>query len=275
MQMITEDEKLAFQAEVLNYYYAHGRHDLPWRLSRADQSFDPYAIMVSEIMLQQTQVTRVVDKFKAFLEQFPTISSLAAAPLSEVLILWSGLGYNRRAKFLHQAAQCIQLDHRGVFPDTLEELVSLPGIGKNTAGAILTYAYDQPVVFIETNIRTVYLAHFFIGHDKVSDAELLELVSETLDGASPRIWYWALMDYGSFVKREQGNPNIRSRHYSKQTKFEGSNRQIRGQVLRMLAAHSLTHAELSQEINDQRLDDVLEALLKEEMISLESDHFSL
>ena len=140
-----------FQSMVWDYFETHGRHDLPWRLP-TDRGFDPYAIMVSEIMLQQTQVGRVIPKFQAFMKQFPTVQALASAPLSDVLQAWSGLGYNRRAKFLWQAAQQVVTDYAGVMPKTLEDLVRLPGIGKNTAGAIMAYAYDQPVYFIETNI---------------------------------------------------------------------------------------------------------------------------
>src|SRR5215471_3425360 len=165
---------------VFEYYQNHGRHDLPWRLPDSNGSFHPYKILVSEIMLQQTQVPRVLPKFKDFIGQFPTIQSLAQAPLKDVLVAWQGLGYNRRAKFLWQAAQAIIQDSEGTVPSTESDLVKLPGIGKNTAGAISAYAFNQPAIFIETNIRTVFIHHFFKDQVDVPDKALLGLVGATL-----------------------------------------------------------------------------------------------
>lgn len=273
--MITEVEKLAFQAEVLNYYASHGRHSLPWRQPRTDQSFDPYTILVSEIMLQQTQVGRVIDKFETFMARFPDTKSLADALQGEVLVGWSGLGYNRRAKYLQIAARQIEVAYSGIFPDELADLVALPGVGKNTAGAILAYAFNKPAIFIETNIRTVFLTYFLSDKEQVSDSELLDFVADTVDTKQPRVWYWALMDYGAYLKKIQSNPNVRSKHYSKQDKFEGSRRQIRGKVLRELASQPLTQADLSKRIADQRLDDVLVVLVREEMIRLVGGYFRL
>jgi A/G-specific adenine glycosylase len=248
------------------HYSQHGR-SLPWRQPGPEGNFDPYCIMVSEIMLQQTQVTRVMPKYQLFLQRFPDTQTLAGAKLGEVLQIWSGLGYNRRAKFLHQAAQAIVSEHNSAFPKTLNTLTKLPGIGKNTAGAILAYAFNQPVVFVETNIRTVYIHHFFDGHDKVSDTEILELVAATLDKASPREFYWALMDYGTHLKASQGNIARRSSHYSKQSVFQGSKRQIRGRVLKLLTEQDLTEAELQTIIGDGRLEEVLQSLLTERLIT--------
>lgn len=169
-----------FQETVWEYYRRHGRHDLLWRQPEADGRFDPYKILVSEIMLQQTQVPRVLPKFVEFLTRFPTVQALAAAPLGDVLAAWNGLGYNRRAKFLWQAAQKVVNDFDGVFPSTSEALVTLPGVGANTAGAILAYAFNQPAVFLETNVRTVFIHHFFKDSDLVTDAQLLELVKASL-----------------------------------------------------------------------------------------------
>lgn len=185
---------IEFQEVVWNYWREHGRQGLPWR-----EEPSAYNVVVSELMLQQTQVERVVPKFLEFTEQFPDFSALASAPLSDVLIAWQGLGYNRRAKYLHELAKAVvRLDG---LPETLEELVKLPGIGKNTAGAILAYAFDQPVVYIETNIRTVYLHHFFADRFDVDDKELLPFIARTLDHSEPRAWYSALMDYGTFLKK--------------------------------------------------------------------------
>ena len=140
----------AFQKEVWNYYKAHGRHDLPWRKTR-----DPYRILVSEVMLQQTQVPRVLEKYKEFLKAFPSVMALAAAKLSEVLKIWSGLGYNRRGKYLHDAAKIVVADHKGNMKKALAE--PLPGVGSYTRAAVRTFAYNEPHTMIETNIRTVYI----------------------------------------------------------------------------------------------------------------------
>lgn len=190
--MVNEITGQDFHDTIWAYYHDHGRHDLPWR-----QMTDPYAIMVSEIMLQQTQVSRVIPKYHEFLRQFPNVQSLAAARLGDVLRAWSGLGYNRRAKYLWQAAQAIADDFGGKFPDSRDQLVQLPGIGANTAGAILAYAFNQPTVFVETNIRTVYLHHFFADTEAISDVQIRKLLEQTLDHEQPREFYWALMDYGA------------------------------------------------------------------------------
>jgi A/G-specific adenine glycosylase len=254
--------------EILMQYYAdYGRHDLPWRQPEPDGQFDPYKIMVSELMLQQTQVARVIPKFNEFLINFPSVAALATASLGDVLIAWSGLGYNRRAKFLWQAAQAITAAHNGRFPQTLAELVTLPGVGKNTAGAILAYAYNQPVLFLETNIRTVYIHHFFHNQTDVPDVAMLEVLNDTLDHTNPREFYWALMDYGTYLKKTVGNLSRHAKGYAKQSRFEGSRRQIRGQVLKLLAAQSLTLPELADRIPDERLAAVVTDLLAEKLIT--------
>jgi A/G-specific adenine glycosylase len=273
--MIDESNNKQFQGTVWAHYHEKGRHDLPWRLSEPDGSFDAYKIMVSEVMLQQTQVARVIPKYHAFIEQFPKVQSLAAAPQAEVLKAWSGLGYNRRAKFLHQTAKEIIEQYDGIMPTTSNELVGLPGIGVNTAGAILAYAFNQPVVFIETNIRSVFIYHFFVSKAAVSDQAILELIRQTLDQHQPRKWYWALMDYGVYLKQTVPNPNQRSRHYTKQSKFQGSRRQLRGQVLRLLGDHAYSRAGLDDSINDERLPDVLRELLDENLIQRRGPRYSL
>jgi len=264
-----------FQTVVREYYRAHGRHDLPWRLADAAGNFDPYKVMVSELMLQQTQVSRVIPKYREFLAKFPTVSTLAESPLAEVLRAWNGLGYNRRAKFLHQAARRIIDEYNGAFPQAASTLQTLPGIGPNTAGAIAAYAFNQPAVFVETNIRTVFIHHFFHDQTAISDKAIIELVEQTLDRDNPRQWYWALMDYGSYLKQTVGNPNHRSRQYAKQSKFEGSKRQIRGQVIRLLAQDTHTQAELQARIHDKRLKIVLNELLDENLILQHGARFSL
>lgn len=219
----------AFQKTV-RAHYARAKRDLPWRRTTI-----PYRILVSEIMLQQTQVDRVMPKYRSFLKRFPSVRALARAPLSDVLREWQGLGYNRRARALHACAKEIVAQHRGRIPTTYEELVPLPGIGPYTAGAVLAFAYNIPTVLIETNIRTAYLHHFFPEREGVRDAELLPYIDATLDQQQPREWYAALMDYGAHLKRTEGNANVRSRHYTKQSRFRGSDREVRGAILRALA----------------------------------------
>jgi A/G-specific adenine glycosylase len=237
--------------------------EMPWR-----SNTQPYYVMVSEIMLQQTQVERVIPKFEAFVERFPSIESLANASLGEVLQLWSGLGYNRRAKFLHEAAMKIVNDFGGSFPETDKELVSLPGIGVNTAGAILAYSFNQPSLFIETNIRTVYFYHFFAEKDEVNDVELKAVVEATVDTEHPREWYWALMDYGSYLKRQGVGQNKKSSHYKKQSPLKGSVREVRGQILKLLTNADLDERELRlQLVADDRFEPALLSLEKEGLIA--------
>ncbi|MBI4059623.1 A/G-specific adenine glycosylase [Candidatus Giovannonibacteria bacterium] len=232
-----------FQKTIWGYYRRHGR-DFPWRKTR-----DPYHILVSEIMLQQTQVGRVERKFGEFLKQFPNFHTLAKTSTRDVLRAWRGLGYNRRALALKRTAKIVVEKYGGKLPRETDELVDLPGIGPGTAGAIRAFAFNLPSIFIETNIRRVFLCCFFSNKQGVSDDEVKALLERACpprfsEGKSWREWYWALMDYGAMLgspkRGEEGlghrieNPNRRSKHYAKQSKFEGSNRQLRGQVLRIL-----------------------------------------
>lgn len=266
----------ALQKTVFDYYAASGRHTLPWRLPEPDGSFEPYKIVVSELMLQQTQVSRVVPKFALFIEAFPHVGDLANAPLHDVLSLWSGLGYNRRAKFLWQTAQHVVEHYDGVFPATAKELVALPGIGVNTAGAILTYAFNQPAVFIETNIRTIFIHHFFPESTVVDDAALRPLIGQSIPEGRAREWYWALMDYGTYLKQITGNTAARrSSSYAKQSAFEGSRRQIRGHILRLLAEQPWTYEGLQAHIPDERLGAVLQDLSQEGFIDSSESFYYL
>jgi len=219
-----------FRKMVLRHYEQSGR-PMPWR-----STTDPYAILVSEIMLQQTQVERVLVRFPAFISAFPDFASLAAAPLPDVLSAWQGLGYNRRALALRACAEIVMSRYGGVLPDDPGTLSGFPGIGHATASSICAFAFNRPVVFIETNIRRVFIHHFFPGTGEVSDSEILSLVDQALYRENPRVWYWALMDLGTSLKKTVPNPNRRSRHYARQSAFEGSDRQVRGMVLRLLLA---------------------------------------
>jgi len=263
MKKPTSRQISAFRALVRACYKRRGR-DLPWRRTR-----DPYKILVSEIMLQQTQVDRVISKYNEFVRAFPTVRTLAAAPLREVLKRWQGLGYNRRALMLKKAAEEIIKKHGGKVPATVEELDGLPGIGVHTAAAICAYAYNQPVVYIETNIRSVFIHHFFHDRSDVEDAELMPLVEQALDRKSPRDWYNALMDYGTFLKQEHPNPARKSRQYVKQSRFEGSDRQIRGAVIRLLTRDGpQPAAALYKKIGAEkvRADKIIAGLVREGMV---------
>ncbi|MEI8224218.1 MAG: A/G-specific adenine glycosylase [bacterium] len=226
---LSAKKKEGFQNSIWAYYNTHSRSDLPWRKNTA-----PYAVWISEVMLQQTQVDRVVSFFKQWMKQFPTIKKLAQANQVELLRAWKGLGYNSRALRLKRAAEMIVRHHKGVFPKTYEAILELPGIGPYTAGAISAFAYNQSVTMVETNIRRVYLHHFFKDQANIHDKELLEIISQTVDQENPREWYWALMDYGSHLGKTIPNPNKKSRHYTIQKKFKGSDREIRGKVLELL-----------------------------------------
>lgn len=218
-------------------------------------------------MLQQTQVERVVSKFNEFITELPDWQALAQANTTQVLNLWQGLGYNRRALWLQEAAGRVTNEFNGSLPSDFETLRSLKGIGVNTAGSVMAFAFNKPVVFIETNIRRVYIHHFFTGQTNVADLDILKLVDATLDNNNPRQWYWALMDYGSHLAKTVPNPNRQSKHYTKQSKFEGSLRQIRGHVIRELSTAPQTEGELRAKITDQRLAQVLETLVQEQFIT--------
>lgn len=265
------------------FYKKHGRRTLPWRppslkLRKGTQELDPYKILVSEVMLQQTQVERVVPHYQAFIKKFPTAEALAQAPLSRVLAVWQGLGYNRRAKFLLGAARVIA---KNGFPKVVEDIEALPGVGRYTARAIAAFAFNQPVAFVETNIRTVFFHHYgdaFI-HGPVSDNELLPLVAEMLKKSKmpPREFYAALMDYGSHLKRQGIALNAKSKHYTKKARFEGSARQLRGAILRELLKHHATLTVLSQHIprNKEQVAMELARLAAEGLVVLRGKTFAI
>lgn len=226
-----------FQALVLNYYKQSGRV-FSWR-----RNLVPYRIWVSEIMLQQTQTSRVEEKLPLFLKQFPNVKSLAESSQADILKIWVGLGYNRRALNLKRGAEYVRGELNGRLPQEVSELEKIPGIGHYTARAIATFAWGQKHTFVETNIRTVYFNHFFKNKENVTDKELLEMVEKTLPKENFREWYWALMDYGVELKRQGKGKNTKSRHYTKQSKFEGSDRQIRAAIVRFLTEHGDTEIE--------------------------------
>ncbi len=216
-----------FSRTVWDFYSRHSRV-LPWR-----ETDNPYHILVSEVMLQQTQIQRVLPKYAEWLQNFPDIQTLAEASLSDVLSAWSGLGYNRRAKALKETAGVIASHYGGEVPVRVEDLRKLPGIGPYTAGAVYTFSTNKPSIIIETNIRAVYLYHFFSRRrETIHDKEILPVIAHTLDTKNPRYWYYALMDYGAWIKKTYGSLNAKSKHYMRQTPFKGSRREVRGKLLK-------------------------------------------
>jgi A/G-specific adenine glycosylase len=257
---LSRNQVRRFRDTIYRYYRVHKR-EMPWR-----QTHNPYHILVSEIMLQQTQVERVMGKYGDFLAKFPDFKTLARASWPEVLAVWQGLGYNRRALSLKRLAQAVMENWGGALPTKEEDLRSLPGIGPATAGALLAFAFEQPVAFIETNIRRVFLHFFFAGREGVTDREILPLVAETLDRQRVRDWYYALMDYGAKLKGDFPNPNRRSAHYARQSPFHGSNRKVRGRILKTLLERPVFSVEeLAQamEMSQARTEAALKQLLAE------------
>ncbi len=222
-----------FRALVWKYYKTHGRHNLPWR-----RTHNSYRILVSEVMLQQTQVDRVIPYYRTWIKQYPTVRS----PLGDVLRVWQGLGYNRRAKMLHDAAKIVMEKWNGKVPSEVEELQSLPGIGSYTARAVAAFAHNEDVVFIETNIRTAVIHNFFNDRTVIPDADILEVLAKALPKGKSREWYAALMDYGAHLKRSGIRTNSKSSNYIKQSVFEGSDRQVRGAILKTLLTGPHTQA---------------------------------
>lgn len=217
---------LQFQKTILEWHKKYGRHDLPWRKTK-----NPYRILASEIMLQQTQVDRVIPKYKSFLKKFPNAETLAKAPMANVLKEWKGLGYNRRGMFLKRAAEKIVSDFHGTIPRSPASIELLPGVGTYTARAVAVFSFNTPEIFIETNIRRIFIHFFFKNRHSVSDSEILPLIEKTLWHKDPREWYSALMDYGASQFKSMKNPNKKSKHYTKQSRFEGSPRYARSHIL--------------------------------------------
>ncbi|MBI5634069.1 MAG: A/G-specific adenine glycosylase [Nitrospirae bacterium] len=250
----------SFQKLMYQHYLEHQR-PMPWRKTR-----NTYHILLSEVMLQQTQVERVLVKYREFIRAFPNFSRLAKAPLAEVLRVWQGMGYNRRAINLKKLAELIVHEYQGKLPLVPEELIKLPGIGKYSASAIYTFATNKPACFIETNIRRVYIHFFFGDREGIRDEEIMPLVEKTMDRAKPREWYYALMDYGVQLKKEVENPNRRSAHYAKQSKFEGSDRQVRGMILKtLLHSSGITKSSLGKKMArvPENFDQIVDGLIAE------------
>lgn len=250
-----------FQQTIWDFYKKNGRHDLPWRKTR-----DPYKIWVSEIMLQQTQVSRVIPKYDLFLKKFPTVQALAKAKQQDVLEAWQGLGYNRRGLNLKKAAEIVA--KQGTIPFDPLLLQELPGIGYYTASAIVTFSKDKPLFFIETNIRTVFISFFFQSREKVDDKEIMEKIEKTFPDHSPRDWYYALMDYGSMLKQQKGSRILhrKSSSYAKQSAFKGSGREVRSAILKYMLrtpTSSISAVKASLPFSPQVIEEKLKELVAE------------
>lgn len=261
MACVTLDD---FKKIIWEHYSLHGRL-FEWR-----HTDDSYKVFISEVMLQQTQTSRVAQKFPEFIATFPNFKVLASASLKQVLTVWQGLGYNRRGMFLHRAASNIMNMHNGILPNDPDILVTLPGIGKATAASICAFAFNAPTVFIETNIRSVYIYFFFAGRTAVDDKEIVPLIKATLDENRARDWYYALMDYGVMLKKNLVNPSRKSKHYTKQSKFEGSDRQIRGMILKILTQQDapILYRDLVKALpkDSEKISKIINALTEEEFI---------
>ncbi len=284
-----EMNEASFRRMVLVHYKQHGRHSLPWRptsreATKGKKNQDPYRILVSEVMLQQTQVERVIPFYKNFIKQFPNVKALAQAPLADVLKAWQGLGYNRRAKMLHLAAKKLtcsrsdlehELESTG---DVVVQLETLPGVGHYTARAVAAFAYNEDVILIETNIRTAIIHYFFSRRSDVADTELVEVLKRLLPSGRSREWYSALMDYGAHLKKSGVKLNTKSKHYTKQSKFTGSIREARGAILRELSVKNMSESTLIGLCGQKRRPQMrvaLRDLLAEGLVETDSKNYSL
>jgi A/G-specific adenine glycosylase len=220
-------------------------------------------------MLQQTQVERVIPYYTRFLTRFPTVETLAEAPLKEVLSLWQGLGYNRRAKMLHQAAKTVVEEYGGKLPKAVLDLEKLPGVGTYTARAVAAFSSNQDVIMLETNLRTAVIHHFFPHEEKVDDAEILKILERVYPKGRAREWYAALMDYGAFLKKQGVRVNTKSTGYTKQKSFKGSGREVRGALVRALLSGSKSKKQLTLLFDTERaaqIEQQLVALTQEGII---------
>jgi len=230
-------------------------------------------------MLQQTQVSRVLTKYPLFLERFPTMMTLSQSNLTDVLSVWQGMGYSRRALYLKQSAQRMVDSYDAMVPNDPVLLDSLPGIGYATACSICVYAFNRALPFIETNVRRVFIHHFFQDTTGIDDRKIMPLVEQSLNYNDPREWYYALMDYGTHLARTIKNPNRKSKHYSLQSRFEGSDRQVRGQLLSLCLSNEqgiATKTIYSQlPFSPSQIDINLEQLTKEGFLFFDGERYTI
>lgn len=268
-----KDEQLQLCRLMIRQFYKSFRRSFSWR-----EEITAYRVLISEVMLQQTQTSRVEQKFEQFMSKFPTVYDLASSSLHDVLALWSGLGYNRRGRFLWLSSKVIVEQWNGLISDDPEVLVQLPGIGKNSAGSIVAFAYNKPTIFLETNVRAVLIHYFFSDRDDVHDKELLPLLHLLVDRENPRDFYYALMDLGVWLKKQYKNPTRKSLSYNKQSPFKGSVRQVRGAILRcLLAEKKMQKEDLFKKLEYQKelFDLALKQLTHEQLIVTNNSFFKI
>lgn len=266
-----------FQRFILTWYRKNNRDYLPWRFTKR-RPVSPYEIFVSEIMLQQTQVARVLEKYPEFLKAFPTINHLAKAPLKKVLRVWQGMGYNRRARYIKEAAQEIVARFDAKVPEESALLRTLPGIGPYTAGAIACFAYNKPTIFLDTNIRKVFLRHFFKKQEgfknkrtvKIEDTKILSIAQRILYGKDPRKWHYALMDYGAVTLAKEKGLLERVKSYHKQSRFEGSTRYGRSQIMKYLLQYDHASEEELQALVPGEIKPLLLSLARDGLLEAAS-----
>ncbi|MFH1174807.1 MAG: Fe-S cluster assembly protein HesB [archaeon] len=253
--MLSQKKVKEVQRTILDHYAKHGRN-LPWR-----KTTNPYKILVSEVMLQQTQVDRVIPKYAAFIKKFPTLQTLARAKKENVLKLWSGLGYNSRAVRLQRLARHVVNAYKGKFPQTYKELLALPGIGPYTAKAVLIFAYNKGEITIDTNVRRILIALLHLS-EKTPQATLERYALALLPKGRSRDWHNALMDYGAMVltARKTGIKPV-----SKQSPFKDSDRYYRGQILKK-HLHKQTHSANVLGISPSRYARILRQMRKEGLL---------
>jgi A/G-specific adenine glycosylase len=269
-----------FVTRVEHFYHTQGRHTLPWRVfsKSVSASVRAYRVLVSEVMLQQTQVERVIPYYTRFIKNYPNPQKLSEASLREVLVLWQGLGYNRRARMLHEASKEIVAMYKGVVPTTYEALRRLPGVGDYTASAVMAFAYDREAIVIETNIRTAISHHFFKGSTSIPDSDIRTVLTLIMPPHNVRGWYSALMDYGAHLKRAGVKINAKSAHYTKQKAFKGSVRELRGAMLKALLTTARTKKSLTMLFGKEReraSEEALHALLREGLVVKKKNSYTL
>lgn len=264
----------ALQRSILGWYGTH-RRALPWR-----DSDDPYRVLVSEIMLQQTRVSRVVPAFARFLERFPDVAELAAAPRSDVLLAWQGMGYNRRAVALHRAARAVVEQHGGRIPDDLDGLRALPGVGEYTARAVLAFAFGRDTAPVDTNVRRV-LSRAVVG-EAAGPARLQQVADAVLPAGRGRDWNAALMDLGArfctarpvcgecpaaveCVWAGAAGPDPAAPTRAAPERFAGSNRYHRGRLLDALrrADVAAEHVAAAADVDADRAGTIAAGLVRD------------
>jgi len=256
---------IQFQHTILNRYAQH-RRDLPRRTTT-----DPYQIWVSEIMLQQTQVDRVIPKYFNFLEQFPTIQELSTADKQQLLTARSGLGYNSRALNLQKTAQVIVHEYNGIIPNTIDQLKKLPGIWPYTAGAICAFAFNKEIPVVDINIKRV-LIHTFNLDENISPKELEDIALRCVPKGRSCEWYNALMDYGSSVLTSK-KTGIKS---AKQSIFQWSKRQVRGNIIKHLTKYGTISVDEAKKIFlHENFDEILEKMIDDSLVVMQNSMIRL